>query len=316
VNIQEFINEVEVQPTYQAEGRRWPHKRLTLMLGIGTALRGERLVPYREFEGPLSDLLVRFGPNTSPNPQDPVWRLRRRNGMRTRIWEVRNADRVQTDRSDNPRVSELREHTSVGLSEEAARLFTDQPEAAIAVARWIAESIVPETLEDELIAATLGEGEMPSAGPHQLEMPVELRLIERDVVLTRRAVRDRSFAPRVLQAYEHVCAVCSLSPALDGQRFGLEAAHIRWANHRGPDAVQNGICLCRMHHVALDRGALTIDRDMQVRIADGLERNEQSEDAFHRFDRQKIRLPRMKADAPDSGMLEWHHAEVFRGRLV
>jgi len=316
VNIQEFIDEVEAQPTYRADGKRWPHKRLALLVGIGQARRGDRLVRYEEIEGPLSDLLVRFGPKTSPNPQDPVWRLRHRRGQRTRIWEVTNADLVHSDRSGNPRIAELRAHASAGLSAEAADLFSSRPEAAYAVARWIAESIVPDTLEDELVEAVLGGLHPEPATPLPITASIELELVDRAVATSRRAIRNPTFAPKVLHAYGHACAVCSIAPKLDGRRFGLEAAHIRWANHRGPDAIQNGLCLCRMHHIAFDRGAMTIDREMRVRIAGGLEKTRASEEAFHRFDKCELRLPRESHDAPSLVMLAWHHDEVFRDELA
>jgi putative restriction endonuclease len=315
VNLQEFVNEIEAQPSYKRNGARAPHKRLAILCGIAQAMRGDRLVQYRALESRLSALLLRFGPNAPPKPQDPIWRLRARNGHRTRIWEVTNSDRVRSDREDNPVVRELREHTSAGLSEEAAALISSDPLAAQAAAEWIIDSIVPETRREELLDAVFDELQANFAVKSGGAESQESKLIDRAKVATTRSVRDATFARRVLRAYGNACAVCEIAPKLGSEPFGLEGAHIRWANHRGPDEVTNGLCLCRMHHVALDRGAMTIDCSMRVRISKLLERNPLVDAAFHRFHARPIRLPEDRLARPNDKMLEWHHAQVFKDVL-
>jgi putative restriction endonuclease len=39
---------------------------------------------------------------------------------------------------------------------------------------------------------------------------------------------------------------------------GLEAAHIKWFQAKGPDIEANGLALCALHHKVFDLGAFTI----------------------------------------------------------
>jgi putative restriction endonuclease len=126
-------------------------------------------------------------------------------------------------------------------------------------------------------------------------------------------VRNPAFARKVRTAYEGSCAICAIAPRLENKLFGLEAAHIRWANAGGPDEVHNGILLCRMHHHALDRGAIKVDEHMKVQVSPRLARDPRSDEIFARFDGEKIREPKQKCDRPHREMLEWHWSEVFKG---
>jgi len=311
VNLQEFVAEVEAQRAWRAHGIRAPHKPLTILYGIKLALCGTRLIPYRKAAPELSSLLVRYGPPTDPNPQDPAWRLARRDGARTRIWEVRSEQPIRSDRSNNPRLTDLNDFASIGLSEEAYALFHDNPAAARSAATQIASLILPESRQDELVEEVL-EGRVTAASPDdESNQPPSLEPVHRELESASRIRRDPAFAPRVRAAYGNACAVCSISPRLSHATFGLEAAHIWWARGGGPDAVQNGIYLCRMHHIALDRGAITVDGEMRLRVAPTLEHTSECSDVFHRFDRRPIRLPSKDRDAPSIQMLKWHWEQVF-----
>lgn len=311
MNLQEFVAEVEAQRAWRAHGVRAPHKPLTILYGIKLALNGTRLIPYREAAPELSSLLVRYGPPTDPNPQDPAWRLARHDGVRTRIWEVRSEHPIRSDRSNNPRVTDLNDFASIGLSEEAYALFHHNPAAARAAATHIASLILPESRQDELVEEVLEGRVTESLLDDSSHQQPNLEPVDREVEATSRIRRDPTFAPRVRAAYGNACAVCSISPRLSEATFGLEAAHIWWARGGGPDVIPNGIYLCRMHHIALDRGAITVDREMRLRVAPMLERTSESSDVFHRFDRRPIRLPSRDRDAPSIQMLTWHWEQVF-----
>jgi putative restriction endonuclease len=311
VNLQEFLDEVEVQRAWRAHGVRAPHKPLTILYGIKLALTGQRLIPYREAAPELSRLLIRYGPPRDPNPQDPAWRLAHRNGARTRIWEVRSEQRIRTGPSNNPSIQDLKAFAEVGLSAAAYSLFHNNPAAAHAAATRIASLILPESLQDELVEDVLG-GRVPepttATSKHE---PPCLEPIVREFEATSRIRRDPSFAPRIRAAYGDTCAVCTISPRLGNATFGLEAAHIWWARGGGPDAIPNGIYLCRMHHVALDRGAITVDQQMRLRVNPALNNAPASARMFHEFDKRPIRLPANDRDAPSLEMLRWHWKQVF-----
>jgi putative restriction endonuclease len=61
-------------------------------------------------------------------------------------------------------------------------------------------------------------------------------------VATRR--RDMAFRAAVLEAYLAECCVCGFSLRLVDGLIAVDAAHIRWHAHGGPDEVPNGLALC------------------------------------------------------------------------
>jgi putative restriction endonuclease len=207
----------------------------------------------------------------------------------------------------------MRAHVSFGLSQELADHFLLHPKDAWLAAHHIAVSIVPNTLREELVSATLGAAASDPLETHSRSQPV---LLVREVAPSSRIVRDPRFGARVLRAYGERCVVCEIAPRLRDRLFGLEAAHIRWAAAEGPDEVWNGLCLCRMHHAGFDRGAFTLDEKLRVRVARELAREARTKALFHAFDRHTIRSPADASHSPDPDMLRWHQREVFRDHAV
>jgi len=60
----------------------------------------------------------------------------------------------------------------------------------------------------------------------------------------------------VLEAYLAECCVCGFSLRLVDDLIGVDAAHIRWHAHGGPDEVPNGLALCGLHHRLFDHGPM------------------------------------------------------------
>jgi predicted restriction endonuclease len=173
----------------------------------------------------------------------------------------------------------------------------------------IADSIMPDTRRDELLADVFGEHAMPAGEAPTPATPTALQPHRR--VRSYRIQRDPRFARAVLAAYGHQCAVCRAAPRLGADRFGLEAAHIRWVQYDGPNHLANGLCLWRMHHVALDRGAFTIGDGYRVQVSPLLDRSEASARLFWSFDGQAISRPVHHADRPHDDHCRWHREEVF-----
>jgi len=310
LNLQQFLREVERQPAWTRGGERAPHKRLAILFALGRALAGRRLAKFAEAERPLRELLERFGAvRAQQHPEQPVWRLARRGEESVSWWELVGADEVPSDSAGNPSIVAMRAHLSFGLSQACAAHFQSRPEEAWLAAHGIAASIVPETMRDELLSATLGDGiaDQIDSGTHP-----ESELVVRELAPTWRVVRDPRFSARVLRAYEERCVVCEVAPRHRARLFGIEAAHIRWAAAQGPDEVWNGLSMCRMHHAGLDRGAFTLDENLRVRVASQLARDERTRALFHAYDGREIRPPANASDAPRPDMLRWHHREVFR----
>jgi hypothetical protein len=79
-------------------------------------------------------------------------------------------------------------------------------------------------------------------------------------VTTHRVIRDTLLARRVKQLHNFECQLCGHTIQLaDGGRYA-EAHHIQPLGepHNGPDVLDNIVCLCPNHHVALDFGTMLL----------------------------------------------------------
>lgn len=312
MSVKEFLDEVLSQPTWVRGGERAPHKFLTVLFALGRSARGDRLTRYKDAESSLRALLERFGPHReSHHPEQPVWRLARQRGRRTRFWNLTHMDSVRTCRSNNPSIADLREHVSFGFSDEICDYIQEQPGIARYVGERLADELVPATIREELLTSVGLSADV--AGTAVPELPEDVRdYVERERKLVERVVRDARFRKRVLEAYDYRCAVCSVQPRIDNEAFGLEAAHIRWVQANGADETRNGLCLCRMHHIALDRGAIGIDEKRRVQISSRLAKSPECDELFWCFNGKPILVPSETMDAPLSAAVLWHNTQVFK----
>ncbi|MEK2084666.1 HNH endonuclease [Vibrio parahaemolyticus] len=129
---------------------------------------------------------------------------------------------------------------------------------------------------------------------------------------TSRKQRDPNFRKNVLRAYNYRCAVCGFDLALDTVPVGIEAAHIKWKQYSGPCEVSNGIALCSIHHKALDRGVITFDNELKVRVSPATTGGGMVERLIWDFESKQICLPRGMSSFPSERAIEWHTREVFK----
>ena len=315
MTLQELVDEIDLQPAFEQNGKRAPHKPLTLLYALGQALQGRRLISFRDAEPELAMLLDRFGPpRATQHPEQPVWRLRLYHGAPTSFWQIAGDTHGIEVAGGNPSAPRMRDHISFGLSESACGVVRNEPANARTLALILASDIVPWTLQPALLEAVGLDIsiDMPMVVEPRLNIATSLALVSRRRVAVTQLQRDPAFSRKVLDAYGRACAICAISPKLGSERFGLEAAHIRWARDGGPDEVPNGVCLCRMHHVALDYGAIKIDEAMRMRVSSRLERSAESAAIFHEFENKEIRLPQATRDHPSELMLRWHWDEVYK----
>ena len=103
----------------------------------------------------------------------------------------------------------------------------------------------PEALAFSIAVDEASQVDALSSSRHA---PRGLAEVRREYVtsLTRRRLHQGAFRERVLLAYQQQCAFCRLR-----HHELLDAAHIIPDTEPGGDpVVQNGICLCRLHHAA------------------------------------------------------------------
>jgi hypothetical protein len=128
------------------------------------------------------------------------------------------------DAKGNVREGVARERDApAGFTADVLATFEREPELIDAVALHLLERHFAPGLHEEILEA------------------VGLKL--GTPVATRR--RDMAFRAAVLEAYLAECCVCGFSLRLVDGLIGVDAAHIRWHAHGGPDEVPNGLALLR-----------------------------------------------------------------------
>ena len=316
----EFLRHLAQLNTHQRRGRRAPHKPLLLLFALGRVLRDrDRLVGYAEVDRRVGDLMRRFGsPSGGVRPHYPFRWL-----LSDGLWDIPRYAELSKNSSGDLYVSQLRDlGVEGGFPEKVHDLLRADPGLAWQAVEEILHEHFPESLHRDIRAAAGIRGERmarhaedASAGPTVREREIDLPSFYS--YLTRRRRRDPLFRGRVLDEYVERCAVCDLDVRLGAQPLGLEAAHIQWHSHAGPDKVVNGLALCLLHHEAFDRGALGLEgrkgTGFNVLISHEVrESRGEAAGSLIEFSGRRIRSPRTESRAPARPFVDWHSSEVFR----
>lgn len=279
---------------WQRGAERAPHKPLLILLALGAFSRGEKVLSFAELEPKLAELLREFGPTRrSYHPEYPFWRL-----QKDGLWVVRTDRplRLRQGNDDPPR-TELRDANARGsFDADTMQDLLDRPEAIAEAAQQLLEDNFPETIHQDILDA------------------VGLS-VDRFTVAVRRA-RDPNFRSAVLVAYQYRCAMCGLDLRVGTLTVGLEAAHIKWHQARGPDSVDNGIAFCSMHHKLFDVGAFTVAEDHRLLVSEQVNGSQAVDDVLLRHHGQSMAVPRRAEELPRPEFLRWHLSEVFKQRAL
>ena len=300
---EEFLRAVENLNVWKRGGRRAPHKPLLLLLALGRTSEGrERLVPYAELETDVRRLLKRFGPPHGMNqPEFPFWHL-----QSDGLWEVPGGESLPKKEGGRsvPAPALRKLDVRGGLPAEVDRLLRGDRELIEAAVVALLNGHFPDSFHTPIRDAVglLEPMAMEPSTPYG-SAPVRKR--------------DPRFRRAVLTAYERRCAICDFDVRLDDDLLGLDAAHIKWHAAGGPDRVPNGLALCKLHHHALDRGAIGLNpaANLGFTLLVSQELSGTSEDFQRLVDSRgrALRRPQDNSQLPNSAFVAWHRREVFRG---
>ena len=156
------------------------------------------------------------------------------------------------------------------LKKAASRGLGVQSRAANELALAFRPSMLIAYIEEQDVLHSFAGKEkeiklLEQAGSGHTLSPPQVRVLpfrRREVIRTVVSKwRDSAFRDRVLEAYEHQCAVCRIQLDL------IEAAHIVPVDVTGStDYTDNGIALCALHHKAYDAGIIRIDANYRVTV--------------------------------------------------
>ncbi|MBW5481124.1 phosphorothioated DNA-binding restriction endonuclease [Streptomyces bambusae] len=226
-------------------GARAPHKPLLFLYALSRFQQdadGELI--YSAVEEELKRLLAEYGPPNKTTPAYPFHHL-----ASDGVWEVRTHDGLGSPGSG---VRELRATGAAGrLAPELRTALRREPSLLGRMARVLLDLHFPPSLHGELCEA----------------IGLELEPAETGRPSSARRSRDRRMRELVLTAYEYQCAFCGYDGRIGAVPVGLEAAHVRWWAFGGPDDVDNGLCLCSLHHKLFDKGVLGVGDGHRILVS-------------------------------------------------
>ncbi|MEW2396648.1 phosphorothioated DNA-binding restriction endonuclease [Streptomyces sp. NPDC046862] len=226
-------------------GTRAPHKPLLFLYALGRFQQdADGELRYSAVEEDLKHLLAEYGPSNRTTPAYPFHHL-----VSDGVWEVR------TDRgpgSPGTGVRDLRETGAAGrLAPELRTALRREPSLLSRMARVLLDLNFPPSLHEELC-------DLVGLEPEQAETAR---------IPGARGQRDRRMRELVLTAYEYRCAFCGYDGRIGAVPVGLEAAHVRWWAFGGPDDIDNGLCLCSLHHKLFDKGVLGVGDGHRILVS-------------------------------------------------
>jgi putative restriction endonuclease len=267
---------------------RDPNKPLLLLIALAKVRRGERWLEFEKIEGILRQLLLDFGPpRQSPHPEYPFWRL-----LRDGLWDIPLQDKIGEDLTNqgDAKVRNLRTlGAKGGFKKRIFDALRKDPALLKCCAQIMLEKAFPVSLHAEILEA-----------------------VGLDLESLGRQKRDIKFRHEIIRIYERRCAVCGYDGHLGQSTLGLEAAHVKWHAAGGPDVPENGIALCSFHHVAFDRGALSLDDQLRILVSQEVVGRVRLEDLLLRFVGCALGRPQTGTPTPDLEYIRWHRREVFR----
>lgn len=275
--------------TWKQGSHRAPHKPLLILYALARWQQGIRQITFIDTEPDLTALLREFGPpRKSDHPDQPFWRL-----QNDGVWVVETPGELPLKKGDSiPKVAALRSPgVLAGFSLDVQQAFEADTSLITNIATQILHEHFPESYHHDILNA------------------VGLQL--EDFTASKRK-RDPSFRPRILKAYEYRCAVCGFDVRLGMESLALDAAHIFWHQHGGPDHQTNGLALCAIHHKTFDRGAFTIENGLLL-VSDLVNGSAGLEETLLAFHGKPMRQPQHPDWKPDAKHVAWHREEVFKG---
>jgi putative restriction endonuclease len=273
-------------------GTRAPHKPLLFLYALGRFQEdADSELRYSAVEEDLARLLAEYGPPNKTTPAYPFHHL-----VSDGVWEVR------TDRgpgSPGSGVRDLRETGAAGrLAPDLRAALRREPQLLGRIARVLLDLHFPPSLHGDLCEA----------------VGLELEPAETEPLSNARRQRNRRMRDLVLTAYEYRCAFCGYDGRIGAAPVGLEAAHVRWWAFGGPDDVDNGLCLCSLHHKLFDKGVLGVDEGHRILVSQRfIGHSPAAQEHVINLAGRPLIGPQPAARPVAADHRHWHASQVFHG---
>lgn len=292
-----LLDAIDKLNVWKRHGERAPHKPLLILYALARQISDpEAKFEFSVIEKDIENLLNKYGrpqkKGTRQKPFEPFWRL-----QNDGIWEVRSDEKIEPDVSGSVSVVDLRNYNATGFFvAEVAQEIKENPDVALQAAQELLNEHFTESLRPSILQCVGFDHGVFSAKKY----------------LARKTKRDRRFRENVLHAYRYSCAVCGFNLRIKTSPVGLEAAHIKWHQHGGPDTEDNGLALCATHHKLLDSGVMTLSEDYKILLSEWVFDPDGENSFIKEHHKREINLPMNRRHSPAADYIRWHRKEVFK----
>ncbi|OEH85584.1 hypothetical protein BHU72_01940 [Desulfuribacillus stibiiarsenatis] len=289
-----FLNQIDFLKVNILDGKPAFKKPLLLLLLISRLEQGilnQNKILFQDIEEELSDLIVNFGGRnykSGPKPNQPFQYLNS-----SEFWNLHLANgEPVSSQYDLPLKLLCDKNSFATLDGDVYKLLQSSAASRAKVAHFILEKWWTDTIQQEL---------------------VEVLKIPMLSVSTPQKPRNRDFTEHVLANYRYKCAICGFQASFNKTNFGIDGAHIKWFSQDGPDTLDNGLALCKIHHWAFDKGVISINSsDYKLQVSSRfVGRDQNSIDIIEKMNGRDL-LP-YKEVAPSNDFIEWHSKYIFLG---
>lgn len=276
-----------------------PHKPLTLLWALASALRGEQFIEYNRNERDLENFFKEVFGKT--NIHYPLFRLVNDNMGDHSFWEISPSEMPKTPSGDISISDARRLNFKAGFSLSFFQYLQKNPSDALFYINYLLHENFPETLHETILTLL------------NIKIPQGYESAQLNLLQSFSKKRDPEFRSKVMAIYDNKCAFCDLKIYFNNTAVSLEAAHIKWKAYNGPCDANNGLCLCPTHHYAFDKGFWSLSDDLKIVVSDLLQENNTTKKFFHDFHGKSIKDNLLdKRFEPSADYILWHKHNILR----
>lgn len=287
--LKRFKRQIDNITPFSKGGKIALHKPILLLLILADLINGKGVNAFLfdDYEDRIEVLLRKFGWMSTRiyHPQYPFWFMKSSD-----FWDLTGAS---VRDPDSPTRKELRGSTGA-LGDGFFEALSSDPVATGEILQYVLSKFWSTAIHEDILAEfglqTATSSALPKASPKG---------------------RSFGFAQTVIRIYQRKCAICGYSCRLGDDLLGVDACHVWPRQYDGPDEPQNGLALCKMHHWAFDRGAISLSDDYCVLVAQDLT-GPLAEDVFARFCRKRIARPIGHQNTLSGKYIMRHRNTIFR----
>lgn len=281
------------------DGKRAPHQPLFLLWLLGRLRQeGKSETDYEDVEAPVSALIDTYGPAATSKfrAELPFFHLSEK------LWELDDKQGLE------PKRRVLLDCKARGrLRHEVEALLLGRSGLIEEVARFIIEAQFTESYIAPIFASVGLDLDAAAAGHWGIAVDVN----------QKEKKRDPKFRKSVLVAWRFQCAMCGYDGQMGAMSVGLEAAHVKWFAHGGPDDLDNGLALCELHHALFDLGTIGLSPQLKIIVAnDFIGKTEIAKRMVYDLHERSLLEPAPSRPFPLLDYVLWHGSQVFKSPVA